>query len=230
MYENHHPSPAKQRSTPKKFSLKQRAQRLIQLYKLKLIKIRATPHQIALGFGLGVFAAFLPILPLQILLALLFAFLVGASKPAAFIGTLVSNPLNTIPLHMAYYQIGKLLVPFEVPYFSWRQIEVTDFLDLGWKLYATLSLGALCLAIPCSIISYFIIGKLVEAYRKRKLHKRLANSQPENLKGKTNAQDLAGNENQTGNKDCPGNAKQAGDEGEMASHGQPTTTQQTIDK
>ncbi len=177
MHDNHHSNIAKQRPVPKKLSLMLRTQRLIQLYKLKLIKIRATPHQIALGFALGVFAAFLPILPLQILLALLLAFLVGASKPAAFIGTLVSNPLNTIPLHMAYYQIGRLLVPFEVPYFSWRQIEVTDFLDLGWKLYATLGLGALCLAIPCSIISYFIIGKVVEAYRKRKLHKKLASDQ-----------------------------------------------------
>lgn len=188
MHDNHHSNIAKQRPVPKKLSLMLRTQRLIQLYKLKLIKIRATPHQIALGFALGVFAAFLPILPLQILLALLLAFLVGASKPAAFIGTLVSNPLNTIPLHMAYYQIGRLLVPFEVPYFSWRQIEVTDFLDLGWKLYATLGLGALCLAIPCSIISYFIIGKVVEAYRKRKLHKKLASDQQEDLKGKTEEQ------------------------------------------
>lgn len=188
MHDNHHSHSAKQRPAPKKPSLMLRTQRLIQFYKLKLIKIRATPHQIALGFALGVFAAFLPILPLQILLALLLAFLMGASKSAAFIGTLVSNPLNTIPLHMAYYQIGKLLVPFEVPYFSWRQIEVTDFLDLGWKLYATLGLGALCLAIPCSIISYFIIGKVVEAYRKRKLHKKLASGQQEELKGKTEEQ------------------------------------------
>ena len=189
MHDNHLQNCPKQRPSPKRLSLRIRAQRLIQLYKLKLIKIRATPQQIALGFALGVFAAFLPILPLQILLALLLAFLVGASKPAAFIGTLVSNPLNTIPLHMAYYQIGKLLVPFEVPYFSWRQIEVTDFLDLGWKLYATLGLGALCLAIPCSIISYFIIGKIVEAYRKRKLHKKLASNQQEEHKENTNTQD-----------------------------------------
>ena len=196
MQDNHLPSCPKQRPTPKRLSLRTRAQRLIQLYKLKLIKIRATPQQIALGFALGVFAAFLPILPLQILLALLLAFLVGASKPAAFIGTLVSNPLNTIPLHMAYYQIGKLLVPFEVPYFSWRQIEVTDFLDVGWKLYATLGLGALCLAVPCSIISYFIIGKVVEAYRKRKLHKKVASNQQEEHKEKTASQDVNGNEKQ----------------------------------
>lgn len=184
MHNQHATMYTKQQAPTTKLPLKVRLQRLIQLYKLKLIKIRATPHQIALGFALGVFAAFLPILPLQIILALFLAYLLGASKSAAFIGTLISNPLNTIPLHMAYYQIGKLLVPFEVPLFSWRQIEITDFLDLGWKLYATLGLGALCLAVPCSIISYFVIGKVVEAYRKRRRQKLHIDKQPANAENK----------------------------------------------
>lgn len=155
----------------KKTSLTVRLQRLFQLYKLKLVKIRATPHQVALGFAVGAFAAFLPILPLQILLGISLAFMFGASKTAAFIGTLISNPLNTIPLHMAYYQIGKHLVPFPVPSFSLSQIEIADFFAMGWKLYATLSLGALCLAVPCTLIGYFVALKTIERFRKRRLAK-----------------------------------------------------------
>ena len=83
-----------------------RLQRIIQYYRLRLLTIQATPRQIALGCAVGIFAAFLPILPFQIILGVFLAYMLGASKSAAAIGTLVSNPLNTIPLHMLYYQIG----------------------------------------------------------------------------------------------------------------------------
>ena len=167
------PQPS-EKTTQKTIRAKKRSmrlQRIIQYYRLRLLTIQATPRQIALGCAVGIFAAFLPILPFQIILGVFLAYMLGASKSAAAIGTLVSSPLNTIPLHMLYYQIGKQLMPFPVPNFSFSQIEMADFWDVGWKLYATLGAGAFCLAVPSTIIGYFIVLKGVETYRKRRKRK-----------------------------------------------------------
>lgn len=162
------PSGKKQPGRNQKLPLPMRLRRVLQYHALKLAKIRATPHQIALGLASGFFAAFLPILPAQFILSVILASLLGGNRGAAIIGTLISNPINTIPLHMLYYQIGKNLVPFPAPSFSFSQLATPDILSIGWQVYATLSLGALCLAIPTTIIGYFLAYKGVEVYRKRR--------------------------------------------------------------
>lgn len=156
------------RSLPGRRSLTERLRRTVLYFRLRLARINATPHQIGTGFASGVFAAFLPLLPLQIVLAIVLAYCLRGSKMAALLGSFVSNPLNTIPLHMAYYQIGKHLSPFGVPPLSFGGMRLPELFDVGWRLYLALSIGALCLSIPACVAAYFLARKAAEVYRKRK--------------------------------------------------------------
>lgn len=89
---------------------------------------------VALGFALGLFAAFIPSLG-QIFIALGFAVLFRANIPAAFVGVWLSNPFTFAPMFFTAYQVGAWLlqvpvstVTFEI---SWTWLN-TEFLRI-WQ-------------------------------------------------------------------------------------------------
>jgi len=72
----------------------------------RLMRLHATPHEIALGCAAGVFAAFTPFLGLQILLAVAIAFVLRVNVPAAVLGTFAGNPLSWPAIWAASYLTG----------------------------------------------------------------------------------------------------------------------------
>lgn len=145
-----------------------RIKRSIQYVRLRLVRQPATPHQIGLGWALGVMSGHLPVLPVQIVLALTLAWLLKANRVAAVLGTYITNPLTTIPLHLLFYRLGSLLVPFEGPRLSPDMLEIGVILKAGLELYATMCLGALVLAGPVALGFYFPVKWSAEAYQKRR--------------------------------------------------------------
>ena len=63
-------------------------------YWRRILRVRATPHEVALGCAAGVFAACTPFLGFQMALAGALAFLLRVSIPAALLGTFIGNPLS----------------------------------------------------------------------------------------------------------------------------------------
>ena len=149
-------------------NLKASLARFIRYWYLRLIRIQAGPHTIAIGLAAGVFIGLLPVLPFQTILAIALAFVVRGSKVAAALGTWVSNPLNWVPCYMLFYYVGRALVPFEVPPFNPSQLEMAQRLDVGWKLFAAMMVGGLVIATPSAFLSYFAARKFVETYRRKK--------------------------------------------------------------
>lgn len=72
----------------------------------RLLRVRATPHEVALGCAAGVFAACTPFLGLQMALAGALAFLLRVNIPAALLGTFVGNPLSWPVIWSASYISG----------------------------------------------------------------------------------------------------------------------------
>ena len=156
-------------------------QRFTRYWYLRLIRIQATPHTIAVGLAVGIFAGLLPILPFQTFVAVALAFVVRGSKVAAALGTWITNPLNWIPFYMMCYYIGKAVVPFEIPAFDPTQLEMTQMMDMGWKFFVVMIVGGLVVAVPGTIISYVAAYKGVALYRKRKAA-RMAQKRAERMK------------------------------------------------
>ena len=86
--------------------LASRRRRLLSYYWRRLLRLRASPHEIALGCAAGVFAAFTPFLGLQMLLAVLLALIFRVNVPAALLGTFAGNPLSWPAIWTASYVAG----------------------------------------------------------------------------------------------------------------------------
>lgn len=84
--------------------------RSIRYVQLRLGRLKASPHAIALGLAIGVFASFQPILGFQMLLAGSAAWMLRASVGAALLGTFAGSPLTWPFMWLASYHIGALLV------------------------------------------------------------------------------------------------------------------------
>lgn len=167
------------RPQDEKQGLLNRLKRFLRYWVLRLARIQATPHNIAIGLAAGVFIGLLPVLPFQTVLAVALAFAVRGSKIAAALGTWVSNPLNWVPLYLLFYKIGKCVVPFDVPHFRPSDLEMTQMLEVGWKFFAAMLAGGLIVAIPSAALSYFVCKKLIAVYQERKAARRLRRGRPD---------------------------------------------------
>ncbi|WP_455479752.1 DUF2062 domain-containing protein [Bartonella sp. B23] len=72
----------------------------------RVLRISATPHQVALGFAIGIFLACSPLFGMHIVLAIFFSWLFRANFAASIIGTVFSNPLTFLLIVMADYKVG----------------------------------------------------------------------------------------------------------------------------
>lgn len=154
-----------------------RLKRFVRFWYLRLVRIQATPHNIALGLSAGVFVGLLPVLPFQTVLGIALAFAVRGSKIAAALGTWVTNPANWLPFYLLCYKIGKAVVPFDIPPFRPSELEMTEMLQVGWKFFAAMMAGGLIMAVPGSIIAYFVGKKFIAVYQARRVARRCRKAQ-----------------------------------------------------
>lgn len=154
-----------------------RLKRFMRFWYLRVVRIQATPHNIALGLAAGIFVGLLPVLPFQTVLAIALAFIVRGSKIAAALGTWVTNPANWLPFYLLCYKVGKALVPFDIPPFRPSELEMAEMLQVGWKFFAAMMAGGLIMAIPGSLIAYFVGKKLIRIYQTRRVERRCRKAQ-----------------------------------------------------
>ncbi|MBI0176443.1 DUF2062 domain-containing protein [Bartonella apis] len=80
--------------------------RSLKYYGKRLLRISATPHQVALGLAIGVLAASSPLFGFHIVLAGIVTWLLRGNVAAAILGTMLSNPLTFLPIVMLDYKLG----------------------------------------------------------------------------------------------------------------------------
>ena len=79
----------------------------------RLVNLRASPHEIALGCAIGAFVSITPLLGVQTILAVLLAACCARSVPAAIAGTFVGNPLSWPFIWVSTYAMGLQIVGLE---------------------------------------------------------------------------------------------------------------------
>ncbi|MEO0588051.1 MAG: DUF2062 domain-containing protein [Planctomycetota bacterium] len=149
----------------------------------RIVALRATPHQIAMGAAVGVFIGFTPTFGFQMLAAVVVAFLFRLSKPATVIPVWISNPVTFVPFYAATYAVGALLWPGETladlpaTMKSIAQLETWKdqgraFWSLGTSLFGPLWIGAVVLGGPLAVVTYPVVRRGVIAYRHHRVHVR----------------------------------------------------------
>jgi uncharacterized protein (DUF2062 family) len=135
---------------------------------LRLLRLNATPHGVALGFTLGLGLSLFPIPFLGMLLAMAIAPLVGASLPAVYAGSAVVNPLTGAGIYFAELWLGGRMTGAELP--AWadaREYGWREWLQLFRELLPAFMLGAVTTMVLSSLVAYPCIRWLVAAYRRR---------------------------------------------------------------
>ncbi|CAN1721317.1 DUF2062 domain-containing protein [Hyphomicrobium sp. 1Nfss2.1] len=149
----------------------------------RLVDLRASPHDIALGCALGAFVSITPLLGVQTLLAIIMALLLRASVPAAIVGTFVGNPISWPFIWVSTYFMGLQMVGLEG---SFDPAAVERNINLLWSallspspqlLDATVSLfwpllwpmlaGSIPIGLLTAAIVYYISRNLVRGWRSR---------------------------------------------------------------
>ena len=150
----------------------------------RLLRLRATPHEVALGCAAGVFAACTPFFGFQMALAAALAFFLRVSVPAALVATFVGNPLSWPAIWSASYIAGAWMLGHD------PAAAADHFAESATALQATLSapgnpsldvamvnlspiwqpllLGGLAIGLLAAAISYYPTRRAVRVFQKRR--------------------------------------------------------------
>jgi len=160
--------------------------RIGKYYWLKFIRLRGNPQPLAWGAAIGVFIGLTPTLPLHSITLIVTTFLTRTSFIAAFTTSfMVCNPLTYIPIYYFSFLIGNTVTPYEL---NWQKIKVvldlllsgqsfsaslTALADVGREAIIVMLTGGVILALPFTIVTYFVSLKLFLTIRDRRRKKHL---------------------------------------------------------
>lgn len=140
----------------------------------RLMRLSASPHQVAAGAAAGAFAAFSPLIGLHVFIGLGLAWILRGNLVAAAIATLVANPL-TLPIMLtADYELGRLLLGGSGSDTGASDVAVeTLALAHLWPLLGPMLAGWAVLGIAGAAVTYACVRPAVQRVRSRRRTKRL---------------------------------------------------------
>jgi len=146
---------------------------------LRLLRIKASPHRVALGCAVGVFAVFTPFLGFQMAIAAVLAFALRGSILASAAGSFLGNPLTYPAIWISTFTLGNVLLG------SSASAEISTLSDkteaLGrsirdaspdgvanavqglWPIIKPMALGSLPLGGITALLTYVLIRQLFAA-------------------------------------------------------------------
>ena len=146
--------------------------RFLKLIYIKLLRLDDSPHKIAVGFGLGVFAGVMPFA--GPLVAVFLAIIFKANKVSAFLGGLLTNTWITVVAFLFSIKIGAIIfgVNGDIIRVRWMALLKDFHMSTLFKLsafeiilpvftgYLVISLFSACIAyIAIIVVMKFINGE-----------------------------------------------------------------------
>lgn len=155
-------------------------------YYLRLLRLKGSPHSLALGSAIGVFVGITPTIPLHTIIIFILCIFTRSSFIAAIITSwLVCNPLTYIPQYYLSTKIGNLVTPYEL---SWDKIKsvlnvllsdsalgerISSFMTLGYESAIILVAGGCLLALPFTIFTYYSSYIMFVKIKKKRREKQI---------------------------------------------------------
>ena len=131
-----------------------------------ILMLDDTSHSIAMGTTVGMFIGMTPTVGIQMILVIIFAFLVSPllkfNRMAALVTVYFSNPITVVPIYWFNYKVGGIFVEGTVSQDVFTNILKYDGLNEWWGAFVTLFvevgsplvLGSLIVATVCSALTY----------------------------------------------------------------------------
>lgn len=150
--------------------------RSVRYMMLRVLRLTASPHVIAMGMAAGVFASFTPFLGFHFVIAFAICFFTRGSYFAGITGTFFGNPLTFPFIWASVLSSGRFILhfgdeqdapPMVVPELS-ADIVLNSFHTV-WPVIKAMTIGAFPVGIPVAIICYFIVRQMARFYQKSRL-------------------------------------------------------------
>ena len=147
-------------------------QKYLIYYRWRLIRLREHPQKLAKGLAVGAFAGCFPLFGLQMIIAILLAFIVRGNKVTAMMGTWISNPFTYVPIFWFNFKVGQLILhlgindletsPIEFNWDSWQSLA-----NQGIVIISTLFVGSFFVGIFVSSCVYYLTLQTFKRWHKR---------------------------------------------------------------
>ena len=157
---------------------------------LSLKRMKGSPRDLAAGLATGLAISFTPFIGLHALLAILLAWIIGASMAAAIIGTLFGNPWTFPFIWYLTYELGQFLYQglgsnYEKFSFGNIKTEVYTLLNIikhliifaniqeiklnleNLNVIPIMTLGSMPFVFFSWFVSYFFFFNILKSYKKR---------------------------------------------------------------
>ena len=160
--------------------------RLSKYYYLKFLRLKGDPKSLAAGTAIGVFIGLTPTMPLHTIAIIALTVVTRTSLIAAMtISWIVCNPLTYAPIYYFSLVIGNAVTPYTL---NWEKIKaVLNLLlshpglgpslqavaNLGLEAIVVMVVGGCILAIPFTLISYYLSLSLFVKIQKKRREKHI---------------------------------------------------------
>ncbi len=148
----------------------------------RVSRLSGSPHTVALGFSVGVFASFTPFMGFHFLIGFLLAYLLRGSMIASAFGTFVGNPVTFPFIWILTYRTGMFLLGMDVPetitielpsaawwlLFENPQLLWQQFWDQLWPLIRPMTVGGVPIGTMIGLAFYFPLRMVVTAYQNKR--------------------------------------------------------------
>lgn len=161
--------------------------RTVKYYTLKFMRLRGSPHALAMGVALGVFFGLTPTVPLHTIAIIGITLIMRVNTIAGLIAaTVVSNPLTMVPQYYLCWRIGNFILPDRL---TWERIEevlsvlkTAGFVEslksttqLSADAIAVMLTGGFVLGLPMAVLSYLLSFYFFNKLREKRRQKHLLN-------------------------------------------------------
>ena len=155
-------------------------------YYLRFIRLRGSPHSLALGASIGVFIGITPTIPLHTIVIFILTVLTRSSFVAGLLTSIVvCNPLTYIPQYYFSLRLGNLATPYELNWLDVKTIvevilsevsfvtKVEALLTVGYEAVIVMLVGGSLLALPFAVASYYGSYFTFLKIRKKRMEKHI---------------------------------------------------------
>jgi uncharacterized protein (DUF2062 family) len=127
--------------------------------KNKLTGLNAEPHQVAMGYALGIFLAATPFIGLKVFIAMALTFIFKWNKVAAIFGVFHINFLTGPVFYGFSYIVGSSVLGADVSgafNLSFTMNSLHQIFTTNTIVFVSLLAGGIILGLPMAIAAYFI--------------------------------------------------------------------------
>jgi uncharacterized protein len=131
----------------------------------RIMRLKASPHAIAVGCAAGVFASITPLIGVQMVMAGAIALILRGSIAAAMLATLFGNPLSWPVIWWATYALGSAMIGQPG---SAQAADFSHGADQIWPILYPMLLGSVPIGLASAAVSYGIVARTVEIVRQKR--------------------------------------------------------------